>query len=68
MDTRQEIEELHHAFINLEMDCHRLEESNRELLAALRLCERALEDRDAEAEGYAAKAARAAIAKATGEA
>lgn len=39
-----------------------------DLLAALRLCERALEERDAEAEEHAAKAARAAIAKATGEA
>jgi len=38
-----------------------------DLLAALQLCERALEERDAEAEEYAAKAARAAIAKATGE-
>lgn len=38
-----------------------------DLLAALRLCERALEERDAEAEEHAAKAARAAIAKATGE-
>ena len=37
-----------------------------DLLAALRLCERALEERDAEAEEHAAKAARAAIAKATG--
>ena len=39
---------------------------NAELLAALILCERALEERDAEAEEHAAKAARAAIAKAKG--
>jgi len=39
-----------------------------DLLAALRLCERALEERDAEAEEHAAKAARAAIAKAKGAA
>ena len=39
-----------------------------DLLAALRLCERALEERDAEAEEHAAKTARAEIAKATGAA
>ena len=38
-----------------------------DLLAALELCERALEVRDAEAEEFAAKNARAAIAKARGE-
>ena len=47
---------------------HRLIAASPELLAALQLCERALEERDAEAEEYAAKAARAAITKATGEA
>ena len=36
-----------------------------DLLAALKLCERALEQRDAEAEEFAAKNARAAIDKAT---
>ena len=36
-----------------------------DMLEALRLCERALEERDAEQETYAAKKARAAIAKAT---
>ena len=38
-----------------------------DLLKALRLCERALEERDAEAEEYAAKLARATIAKAMGK-
>lgn len=38
-----------------------------DLLAALTLCERALEERDTEADEYAAKQARAAIAKAKGE-
>ena len=37
-----------------------------DLLAALELCERALEERGPEAEQYAAKTARAAIAKAKG--
>jgi hypothetical protein len=46
----------------------RLIAASPELLAALQLCERALEERDAEAEEHAAKAARAAITKATGEA
>ena len=49
-------------------DSDRLAAAAPDLLAALRLCERALEERDAEAEEHAAKAARAAIAKATGEA
>jgi hypothetical protein len=39
-----------------------------DLLAALKLCERALEQREIEAEEFAAKNARAAIAKAKGEA
>lgn len=38
-----------------------------ELIEALELCERALEVRDAEAEEFAAKNARAALAKAKGE-
>ena len=38
-----------------------------DLLAALILCERALEERDAEAEGHAAKEARYIISKAKGE-
>ena len=66
MDTRQEIEELHHAFINLEMDCHRLEESNRELLAALQDTLAVCLARGCA--GPAIDSARIAIAKATGEA
>ena len=65
MDTKQEIE----AFINfciLEMGCHRLEEVNRELLAALQDTLAVCEARGCA--GPAIDSARSAIAKATGDA
>lgn len=66
MDTKKEIEDLHHAFINLEMGCHRLEEVNRELLAALQDTLAVCEARGCA--GPAIDSARSAIAKATGDA
>lgn len=48
-----------------EGDAH-LIAASQEMLEALRLCERALEDRDTESQEFAAKNARAVIAKAKG--
>ena len=66
MDTKKEIEDLHHAFISLEMGCHMLDEVNRELLAALQDTLAVCEARGCA--GPAIDSARSAIAKATGDA
>lgn len=67
MTTEQEIAnaELIASAPALMAERDKLLELNAEFLAALQLCERALEVRDVEAEEFAVKTARAAIAKAT---